>query len=62
MKFPKKNKVVRGKTQIFVISPFCTPYFVLTLPFDWPVLYGDVAFLIIVLSTKKWCSSFLSRF
>ena len=28
IKFAKKNKVVSGKTLIFVISVFCTPHFI----------------------------------
>ena len=35
--------------------------FVLTLASDRAVLYGNVAFSILVLSTKKWYSSFLKR-
>ena len=35
--------------------------FVLTLVFDKAVLYGNVAFPIIVLSSKKPCSSFLKK-
>ena len=35
--------------------------FVLTLVFDKPVLYGNVAFSIIVLSSKKQYSSFLKK-
>ena len=35
--------------------------FVLTLTFDRPVLYQNVAFSVIVLSTKKQCFSFLKK-
>ena len=36
-----------------------TILFVLTLVSDIAVLYGNDAFSILVLSTEKWCSSFL---
>ena len=46
--------MVADKTQFFEIDPFCTPIlFVLTLASDWTLLYGNVAFSIIVLSAKK---------
>ena len=35
--------------------------FVLTLASDRTVLYGNVAFSILVLSTKKWYSDFLKK-
>ena len=51
--FPK-NKVANGKTPFFVIGPFCTHHFIcLTLASDMAVLYGDGAFSILVLSTKR---------
>ena len=43
---------------------FCTPRAisgVTTLAFDRAVLYGIVAFPVLVLSTKKWGSSFLKN-
>ena len=42
----QKNEVVTGKTPFFVIAPFCTHYtilFILTLPSDMAVLYGNSA-------------------
>ena len=46
--------VVTDKTQFFEIDPFCTPIlFVLTLASDWALLYGNVAFSIIVLQLKN---------
>ena len=56
----RKNKVVTGKTRFFVIGPFVLPIlFVLTLASGRAVLCGHVAFSILVLSTKKWFSSFV---
>ena len=46
----KKNKVVSGKSPLFVIDPLCTPIqFDLTLAFDRAVLHGNVARLFLVL-------------
>ena len=42
-------------------SPFCT-LFVLTLASDMAVLYGNYAFSMLVLPTKKRYSSFLKKF
>ena len=48
----KKNKVVSGKSPLFVIDPLCTPIqFDLTLAFDRAVLHGNVARLFLVLWT-----------
>ena len=50
IKFAKK-KAVRGKTLIFVVSPFCAPSFIfLTLAFERVALYGNVAFSVVVIS------------
>ena len=50
----QKIEVFSGKTSFFVISTFSLPFlFVLTVPFDRSVLYGNIALLIVVLSTKK---------
>ena len=57
----QRKKLVTGKTPFFVIGPFCTPYSILTLASDRLALYGNVAFSILVLSTKKLYSSFLKR-
>ena len=54
---------VSGKTAFFTIDLFCTHYslslFVLTLASDMAVLYGNDACL--VLSAKKWYSSFFEN-
>ena len=54
--FPK-IKLVLGKAPFFAIGvPFILLIlFVITLAFDMAVLYGNVAFSISVLSTKKLC-------
>ena len=58
----RKNKVVTGKIPFFVIGPFCTPHSVcLNLATDREVLFGNVLFSFLVLSTKKRYSSFLER-
>ena len=58
----QKNKVVRDKTLFFVKLLFVPlVLFVLTLAFLRTSLYGNIAFLIIVLSTKKMYSSFLKK-
>ena len=55
----QKNKVVTGKTLFFVIDPFCSCHS--TLASDRAVLKGNDVFSILVLSTKKQCSSFLKK-
>ena len=58
----QKNKVVTGKPLFFVISQFCTPILLaLTLASDRAVLYENVEFLILVLSTKKTFRKFVSE-
>ena len=47
------NKLVGGKTPFFVISHFVLILFVLTLALDRAVLNGNVAFTIILFSTKR---------
>ena len=54
----RKNKVVTGKTSFFDHFVLLI-LLVLTFAFDRPVLYGNVAFSILVPSTKKQYSSFL---
>ena len=54
----QKNKVGLGKTLFFCKVIFVLSIlFVLTLVFDKAVLYGNVAFSIIVLSSKNRCTS-----
>ena len=56
----RKNKVVNGKASFFVIVPFCTLHSIcLNKATDRAVLYENFAFPVLVLSTKKPCSSFL---
>ena len=55
----KKKKVITGKTPFFVMGPFCTPP--LALASDMTDLYRNTALLFLVLSTKKWYSSFLKK-
>ena len=51
IKFSKK--VINGKTPLFVKDLFCTPHFnCLNITFDKACLYGNVAFPIVVLSSK----------
>ena len=58
----QKNKVVTAKTPFFVIGPFCTHHSIcLNMASDMAVLYGNDAFSISVLSTKKRYSSFLRK-
>ena len=58
----QNNKVVTGKTPYFVIDPFRTPHSIyLNIACDRAVLYGNVAFTILVLLTKKRYSSFLKK-
>ena len=56
----RKNKVVTGKTLLFVIGPFWTPssIYLTSMVSDRAVLYKNVALSILVLSTKKRYSSF----
>ena len=61
LNWKKTSKVVTGKTPLFVISPFCTHYSLcLLLAPDMVFWYGNDAFSILVLSTKKQ-SSFLKK-
>ena len=49
----RKNTVVTSKILFFVIGPRCIPHFIcLTLASDIVILYGNVAFSILVFSTK----------
>ena len=57
----RKNKKDTGKTPFFVIDPFRTPFFVLTLASDRAVSYVIVAFSVLVVSTKKRHSRLLKR-
>ena len=58
----QENKVVPGKTPFFVIGTFCTLHSIcLNISFWQTVLYGNVSFSILVLPTKKQCSSFLEK-
>ena len=58
----QNNEVVSDKTPLFVIDSFCTPIlFVLTLAFGRAVLYENMAFSMVVLSTKKQYSSFSKK-
>ena len=54
------HKSVSVKTLFFVIGSFCI-FHVLTLAFDKAVLYGNVVFLIILLSSKKRHCGFLKK-
>ena len=56
----QKNKVVTGKTPLFVIGPFSI-LFVLTLASDRTVLNGNGVFSVLLVSTKKGYSSFLKK-
>ena len=58
----QKNKAVIGKTPLFVTGHLVDAIlFVLTLASDKAVLNGDDVFSILVVSTKKRCSSFLKK-
>ena len=58
----QKNKMITGKTPFFMIGPFLfTILFLLTLVSDMAILYGNDAFSILVLSTKKPHSGFLKK-
>ena len=52
-KFPKKKKIVTGKTPFFVVHFVVTLLFVLTLASDVAVLHGNDALSVLVLSSKK---------
>ena len=54
--------MVTGKTPFFAICPFCTHHSIsLTLASDMTVFYGNDAFSILLLSTKKRHSIFLKK-
>ena len=58
----QKNKTVTSKTLFFVIGPFCSHHSnCLTLTTDMTLLYGNDAFSILLLLTKKGFSSYLSK-
>ena len=63
----RKNQVVAGKTPLFVLGPFCAPYFklfilfLLTLASNRAVLYGNVAFSFSVHWTRTRYSNFLKK-
>ena len=58
----QKTKVVTGKTLFFVMVHFILPVlFVSTLTFDRAVLYGNITFSILVLSTKRRSSIFWEK-
>ena len=58
----QKNKAVIGKTPLFVTGHLVDAIlFVLTLASDKAVLNGDDVFSILVVSTKKRCSSFFEK-
>ena len=60
--FFQKNQVVSGKTPLTLISPFCVPIlFVLALAFERAVLYRNVVFSIVVLSTRKQYTNFSKK-
>ena len=56
-------KVVTAKLFVLCDRSIYVPsiLFVLTLPSDVAVLYGNVAFSILLFSAKKLCSSFLRK-
>ena len=56
----QKNEVVIGKFPFFDIGPFCTPHFlfVLALTSNWEVLYANITFSILELSTKNGSPAF----
>ena len=59
----RKNKVVAGKMPFFVIGPFGTAHSVcLSIGFCQGSLYGNVAFLFLVLSTEERFSNFWKGF
>ena len=56
------EKIVTGKTQFFVIDPFCTPHSIWrNINFWQSSSYGNVAFLILALSATKRYSSRLKK-
>ena len=58
----QKNKLVTGKTPFFAIGPFFTHHSIcLNTDFWYCILYGNNAFSIFMLSTKKHYSSFLKK-
>ena len=58
----RENKVVTSKTLFFVTGSSCTPYFIcLNVVLTLAILYGNAAFSILVLSTKKQYSSFSKK-
>ena len=58
----EKNKVVTGKTLLFLIGPFCSRHsVVLTLAYDRPVFNGNDVFSILVVSTKKTVVQFSEK-
>ena len=59
----RKNKKTLAKLRSLWYVHFVLPVlFVFALASDWAVLYGNVAFSILVLSTKRRYSSFLKKF
>ena len=58
----EKNKVVTGKTLLFLIGPFCSRHsVVLTLAYDRAVFNGNGVFSILVVSTKKTVLQFFEK-
>ena len=59
----QKTKLLTGKNTFFGIGPFCTFHFICLniLASDMPVLYGNDAFSILVISIKKQHFSFLKK-
>ena len=58
----QQNKVVTGKTPLFVIGPFRSRHSIcLKLASDRAGLNGNYVSSILVVSTKKQCSSFLEK-
>ena len=56
----QKDKVVTGKTPLFVIGPFCSPHSI-CFNIGRAVFNGNDVFSILLVSTKKWYSSFLKK-
>ena len=57
----QKNKVVTGKSPLFIISPFYSRHSICLIriwqsSFEWKWCVFNL-----VVSTKKWCSSFLEK-
>ena len=60
--FLRKTKEVTGKNPFFVIGPSLFPsHYVLSSASDRVVLYGNIAFSVLVLATRKRYSSFLEK-